>query len=229
MIKLKRLVYESLLKEFADDLENSLTEASVSPPPRLKMFLKKADEFVFKPFGIKPTEQAYFIAGSARLYLYPELIKSLNLKPIGDLDMVVPDNDHWDDLEEYVKKFPNENVPPEEIELRQYSPTPEEDVEVFDKWLPKYDEEATGDFEVRDTNTILKNARNLGGYYYMSFYDIIDYKFALKRDKERPIIDLLVRYKNGSPEERESIKKQVMSILGNDSREAEEFLAPAEN
>jgi hypothetical protein len=63
----------------------------------------------------------------------------------------------------------------------------------------------------------------------MSFYDIIDYKFALKREKEKPIIDLLIKYKNASDSEKETIKKQVMSIVGNDSREADEFLQPAVN
>ena len=226
-MKLTRIVYEHLLREFCNDLENSLQEAAVSPPAKLKGLLKEADEFVFKPFGIKPNEQKYFIAGSARLYLYPELVKSLNVKPIGDLEMVVPDNKHWEDLDEYVRKFPNDNVGPDEIELRKYSPTADELLEVFDKWLPKYDEEATGDFEVRDTNTILKASRNLGGYYYMSFYDIIEYKFALKRAKEKPIVDLLLQYRDGDQATKEKIKKDLMSVLGNDSQEAEEFLAAA--
>ena len=225
MIKLKRITYEVLLRSFCKDLENSLTEASVTPPPKLKTLLKQADEFVFKPFNIKPTEQKYFIAGSARLYLYPELVKALNLKDIGDLDMVVPDNTHWKDLENYVNKFPNDYVEPEEIELRRYTPTQDELIEVFDKWLPKYDEESTGNFEVRDTNAILKSARNLGGYYYMSFFDIIDYKFALKRDKEKPIVDLLIKYQESDTNTKETIKKQLMSLLSNDSREADEFLA----
>lgn len=225
MTKLKSLVYENLLKRFCEDLERSLTEASVSPSPKLKSFLKQADEYVFKPFGIKPTEQQYFIAGSARLYLYPELVKALKLKDIGDLDMVVPNNQHWSELESYVKKFPNDYATPEEIELRRYTPTQDELLEVFDKWLPKYDEESTGNFEVRDTNTILKNARMLGGYYYMSFYDIIDYKFALKRDKERPIINLLMQYHKSDDNGKQVIKKQLMALLGNDSREADDFLA----
>ena len=223
-MKLIHLVYEKLLREFCNDLENSLQEAAVSPPSKLKALLKEADEFVFKPFGIKPNEQKYFIAGSARLYLYPELVKALNLKPIGDLDMVVPDNKHWSDLEDHIKTYPNDNVTPEEIELRRYTPTEDELLEVFDKWLPKYDEESTGNFEVRDTNTILKNARNLGGYYYMSFYDIIDYKFALKRAKEKPIVDLLIKYREGDDSAKEQIKKDLMSLLGNDEQEAQDFL-----
>lgn len=225
MAKLKRLVYENLLKSFCEDLENSLTEASVSPAPKLKALLAQTDEYVFQPFGIKPNERQYFIAGSARLYLYPELVKALNLKDIGDLDMIVPNNQHWKELEEYVKKYPNDYVSPEEIELRRYTPTKDELLEVFDKWLPKYDEEATGNFEVRDTNTILKDARNLGGYYYMSFYDIIDYKFALKREKEKPIIDLLMKYREGDTNTKQTIKNQLMALLGNDDQEAEEFLS----
>ena len=227
MIKLKRVVYETLLREFSNDLERSLNESSVSPSSRLKMLLKKADKTVFTPFSIKPTEQKYFIAGSARIHLYPELVKMLNLRPIGDLDIVVPNNKYWDDLENYIQRYPNSSVGPDEIKLRRYSPTPEEDIDVFDKWLPKYDEESIGNFEVRDTNAILNDSRNLGGYYYMSFFDIIDYKFALKREKEMPIINLLIKYKKGTQSEKDLIKKQLISILGNDSSEADEFLAPS--
>jgi hypothetical protein len=39
----------------------------------------------------------------------------------------------------------------------------------------------------------------------------------------------LIKYKNASDSEKETIKKQVMSIVGNDSREADEFLQPAVN
>lgn len=225
MAKLGRLLYESLLRDFCEDLEKSLMEASVSPSSKLRSFLSQANEYVFKPFGLKPSQQQYFIAGSARLYLYPELVKALQLKDIGDLDVVVPNNKHWNDLEQYVKNYPSDYVTPEEIELRRYTPTQDELIEVFDKWLPKYDEESTGNFEVRDTNTILKNARNLGGYYYMSFYDIIDYKFALKRSKEKPIIDMLIQYRNGDESTKQTIKKQLMALLGNDSQEADDFLA----
>lgn len=217
--------YNSLLKEFCLDLERSVYESTVSMSPRLRLLLKKAQPTVFEPFGIDPSEKKYFIAGSARLYLYPGLVKLMNLKPIGDLDIIIPNNKYWEDLEDYVKKYPNDNVSPEEIEMRRYTPTEDSDIEVFDKWLPKFDEEASGDFEVRDTLTILKNSKNIEGYYFMSFYDVLNYKMTLKREKELPIINLLMKYKEGTSHEKHNIKRKIMSLLGNNSDDTNDFLS----
>ena len=49
----------------------------------------------------------------------------------------------------------------------------------------------------------------------------------LKRAKEKPIVDLLIQYPDGDQATKEKIKKDLMSVLGNDSQEAEEFLAAA--
>ena len=55
----------------------------------LKDYLSKADEIIFKKFGINPSDKVYFIAGSARLYLYPELREAFGLTgQIGDLDFI---------------------------------------------------------------------------------------------------------------------------------------------
>lgn len=217
--------YDSLLKEFCVDLEKFINESGSKMDPRLMSLLKKAEPTVFCPFGIKHTEKKYFIAGSARFYLYPNLVKLFKLKPIGDLDLVVPNNKYWHQLEDYVDKYPNDNVPPEEIEMRRYTPTKEKDIEVFDEWLPKYDEEATEDFSVRDTSTILKDSTKIHGYYFMSFYDILQYKMTLKREKELPILDLLTKYKNGTEEEKHNIRIEIMSILGGNETETNDFLS----
>jgi hypothetical protein len=226
-VKLREvLLKEVLMKEFCNEWEESLEEAVTDS--RLAKLLDKAEDTVFKPFGIKPSEPKYFIAGSARLYLYPQLQELIRLKPIGDLDMVVPNNVHWDDFKKHTTTFPNKWVDEDEIKLRRLTPTEEEDIEVFDKWLPKYDEEAARDFEVRPTEQIMKDAKQINGYYYMSLYDIMDYKLNLKRDKEKALVGILMKYKNASSMiEKDQIRTAVIQLFAGDEAEARDFLAPA--
>ena len=89
-MKLKEiLVKEILLKEFCEHLEET-TAAMKSVQGKLARLLDDSKDLVFKPFGITAKDPKYFIAGSARLYLYPQLAEILKLKEVGDLDMVVP-------------------------------------------------------------------------------------------------------------------------------------------
>ena len=51
---------------------------------------------IFKKFRILPNNKSYFIAGSARLYLYPKLRDAFGLTgTIGDLDLVIPNEQLW--------------------------------------------------------------------------------------------------------------------------------------
>ena len=59
----------------------------------------------------------------------------------------------------------------------------------------------------------------------MSFYDILQYKMTLKREKELPILDLLTKYKNGTEEEKHNIRIEIMSILGGNKTETDDFLS----
>ena len=64
-------IKEFFLKEFWGNVsEDLLSEVDTSG---INALLSKADELVFKKFRILPNNKSYFIAGSARLYLYPKL------------------------------------------------------------------------------------------------------------------------------------------------------------
>jgi hypothetical protein len=79
--------FENFFKELQE--EYPLNEEA---NPALQGLLKKADELVFKKFGINPSDKVYFIAGSAALYLFPILRDKLDLRStVGDLDIVIPD------------------------------------------------------------------------------------------------------------------------------------------
>jgi hypothetical protein len=43
----------------------------------LAPLLKEANTVIFQKFNINPEDKVYFISGSARLYLYPDLIAEL--------------------------------------------------------------------------------------------------------------------------------------------------------
>jgi hypothetical protein len=69
----------------------------------LAPLLKEANTVIFQKFNINPEDKVYFISGSARLYLYPDLIAELNkMDPknfplqVGDLDMVIPNKELWE-------------------------------------------------------------------------------------------------------------------------------------
>ncbi len=222
-MKLKRALNEVLLQRFCEDLEATAT-ATVTG--RLANLLTEAQDLIFKPFDIKPTDQKYFIAGSARLYLYPELQELLKLKPLGDLDFVVPGKEEWTKLSAFLAKNPNPKIKPSDVQAGRY--IPHEFIEAFDEWLPKFDEEAVKDFSVRTTTDILRNAKQVGGYYFMSLYDIMDYKLNLNRDKEKQMTDLLIRYqKANSATEKQEIKKFVLGLFAGNEEDANDFLAPA--
>ena len=223
-MKLKRALNEVLLQRFCEDLE-----ASVQPgvaTGRLASLLDESQELIFEPFKLDTNQQKYFIAGSARLYLYPELQELLKLKPVGDLDVVIPDKAYWNNLNAHLAKNPNPAVRPEDVKAGRYIPHP--DIEAFNAWLPKYDEESAKDFSVRTTIDILRSSKLIDGFYYMSLYDIMDYKLNLNRAKETQLTDLLIRYQKAKNDpERQEIKKFVLQLFSGDESEASDFLAPA--
>lgn len=167
---------------------------------------------MFEKFGINPNEQVYFIAGSARLYLYESLIQTFNLKTIRDLDIVIPGEDIWKSKGIKSPYIPNEKI------------------EVYSKWIPakaiKQDEpDKVVDNSVRDSDTILKNAKQVGGYWFMSMEDVMDYKLLLNRDKEKVVTKLIITYATlKEPTKRQEIVKNVMSMFGNDKEAFKSFL-----
>lgn len=222
-MKLKRALNEVLLQRFCEDLETAQVGTVTG---RLASLLNEAQDLIFKPFEINPKEQKYFIAGSARLYLYPELQELLKLKPIGDLDFVIPGKEEWTKLNAFLAKNPNPKIKPQDVQAGRY--IPHDYIEAFDEWLPKYDEEAVKDFSVRSTLDILRSSKQVGGYYFMSLYDIMDYKLNLNRDKEKKMTELLISYqKASSAAEKQKIKEFVLQLFAGDEEDANDFLAPA--
>ena len=223
-MKLRRALNEVLLRRFCEDIEASVQPGTATG--KLASLLEESRELIFKPFQLDPKQQKYFVAGSARLYLYPELQELLKLKPIGDLDIVIPDKAAWDNLDTYLQQNPNPQIKPVDVQNHRY--IPHDFIEAFDAWLPKYDEESVKDFSVRSTSDILRGSRLIDGYYYMSLYDIMDYKLNLNRDKEKQLTELLIRYQKAANEsEKQEIKTYVLRLFSGDESEATDFLAPA--
>ena len=75
----KLYLREVYLKQFCEEIENNLQLSEDNSNVNLQSLLKRANEIIFPRFGIKPSDQyKYFIAGSARLHLYPELSQLQN-------------------------------------------------------------------------------------------------------------------------------------------------------
>lgn len=171
-----------------------------------------------------------------------ELDKNFPLT-IGDLDVLVPGEEDWKTLyknytdpdsqflKKLSKKVGEKNIPTimerfkkqwERYGGKIYRPgggkdglkLSKGDIEAFDSWEPNRVADAR-DFSVRNTKEILKDAVKIGGYYYMSIYDVFDYKSKLGRDKEKKIVEKLKTFLNGSqePQEAEILFKDVYNIL----------------
>lgn len=159
--------------------------------------LNSAKELVFSKFKIKPEQRVYFIAGSARLYLYPDLIAELNKKdPVnfklhaGDLDIIIPNHMLWRNagLE---KELNDDGI---------YKPIEGEDtIEVFDKWKPeKAPDKAKGSdkYDFRTQTEIIKALEFIDGYWFMNLKDVLDYKNILSRPKEVELSNLIKQYES---------------------------------
>lgn len=171
----------------------------------LKDYLSKADEIIFKKFGINPSDKVYFIAGSARLYLYPELREVFGLTgQIGDLDFIIPYKKYWIQagLEEEWNKG------------GIYRSTDDGSIEAFNVWDPARAGGAYADYKVRATNDILRDANMINGYYFMSLADIIDYKMALNRDKEQEVVNLIKQYQGKDTMGRSEFLNKMIKLIG---------------
>jgi len=209
MYKLAPLYIESLHEELWQSAKSDLlTEVS----SKLQTLLDLADKHIFAPMDIDPKEHAYFIAGSARIFLYPELIKAVKIdRTIGDIDIVIPDKKYWknagkEDLYNKGWEF--------EVDGKELS--------VFSSWDPRLGADQALDYNVASTSDILSRADLIDGHWFMDFADIIDYKMRLGREKEEQFVQLFMRYKNSSPQERSVILRRIIKVIGR--KEAEQFL-----
>lgn len=195
---------EVILREFWAQLEEEL-QVDEAIDPGLSKLLSQANKIIFDKFGIKPSEKKYFIAGSARLYLYPELRDVFGLTGgIGDLDIVIPDENLW------IKAGMDKELKAGGI----YRPTSDGSIEAFTIWDPSKAGGQYKDTQVRSTEEILQNASPVEGYYYMSFMDIIDYKTKLGREKEKEVVDLISKYRQGSFKDKREFLKQIINSIG---------------
>ncbi len=185
---------------------------------RMSLFLEEAKKAIFEKFNINPKDKVYFIAGSARLYLFPELVFHMHeIDPsfpisIGDLDVVIPDTNLWKaaGLGQYLK---NGIYRPYEIE----PPVTDVNVEAFTVWDPS---KAGGDYanvNVRSEGEIMQDCEFEHGYWFMGLQDVLDYKYQMVRKKEVAIANLIKSYENsGSSLEQKSdfLKRVAMEIIG---------------
>lgn len=189
-----------VLKEFWDKLEEDLTLNEAEGLPNL---LNEANTVIFEKFKINPTDKVYFIAGSARLYLYPELREAFGLTgEIGDLDMIIPDKKLW--LQAGLEKEWNEGG--------IYRPTAE--IEVFNVWAPARSGNAYADTKVRTTAEILGDASLIKGYFYMAMFDIMDYKTSLNREKEQDVVNLVRQYQQHDIPNKADFLRRMARLIG---------------
>ena len=207
---------ESILRD-----GNQLNEVTNA---RLSLFLHEANKVIFEKFKINPKDKVYFISGSARLYLYPELVYEMNkLDPnfptsIGDLDIVIPNTKLWENagLGEFLKTgiYRPYNLTPPLTDLN---------IEAFTVWDPKRAGGAYANVEVRNESEILSDLEFENGYWFMGLRDVLDYKNQMVRQKEIAIANLIKSYETGgnTPEEKSTFLKRVaMEITGKyDNRE----------
>jgi hypothetical protein len=194
-MNLLEIYKEVLLKNFFNQIQEELP-LNEALDPKLQSLLNEAKELVFDKFGIDPKDKVYFIAGSAALYLYPQLRDALNLKgSIGDLDIVIPDRKYWEKA-----GLGDQTI---------YRPKNNNTIEAFDVWDPAKAGGEYVDTKVRETNQILNDAFSAGGYWFMSLKDVLDYKSKLSREKEQEILNLLTQYKNNPSSE---LKRRILSF-----------------
>lgn len=261
-MKLSEIYEEMIIIDAWNKLEEAFNETALLSEgnARLDELIKESDKVVFENFGIDTEDKKYFIAGSARLYLYPGLVEVINelsseiseekmvkipSEP-GDLDIVIPLNPKlWETLKNNVSNklydaggddtdavgddtdaggeysF-NDNLEkgifrPQKLGLTQM------DIEVFKEWNPS---KAGGEYAstvVGSPKEIFSRASKFNGYYYMSMFDVINYKFQMDRPKEKRIAAIINDYlannarvakdKKIEPRSKESLLKILSRVI----------------
>jgi hypothetical protein len=203
---------EIYLKEFWTQVSKDLLSEVDSSA--LNSLLTNANDIIFKKFNINPKDKVYFIAGSARLYLYPKLRDAFGLSgTIGDLDIVIPNEELW------VKAGLTNELKNGGI----YRPTKDGSIEAFTIWAPQKAGGQYANVKVRSTDEILNDADLINGYYYMNMWDVAEYKTKLGREKEQEIVNLINQYQNSNIENKTNFLRKIVNILGINS--TKEFLS----
>ena len=77
------------------------------------------------------------------------------------------------------------------------------------------------------TDSLQIEATNINGYYFMSLYDIIDYKTAMGREKEQEIVNLIKKYQESGINNRKGFLRTMAKVIGIDK--TKEFLGKVAN
>lgn len=193
-------IKEIYLKKFFQEIQDELP-LNEALDPKLQSLLDEAKTLVFDKFGIDPKDKVYFIAGSAALYLYPNLRTQFNLKgTIGDLDIVIPGAQYWEKA-----GLKGQTI---------YRPKENTSIEAFTTWDPAKAGGEYADTKVRSTNEILRDAFPAGGYWFMSLKDIVDYKTKLGREKESEIINLISQYQKSPSTD---LRRKILQVYSKEA------------
>lgn len=204
-MKLSNIYEEVMLKEFWRELDESMVSTY---DPGLNQLLDKAQTIIFDKFGIEPKDKKYFIAGSARLFIFPKLKEAFGLTGnIGDLDVVIPDKQLW--INAGLEKEWNANG--------IYRPTADGSIEAFNIWDPSKAGGAYADVKVRSTQEVLNDCSFINGYWFMSLMDVMDYKTSLNRDKEKQVVELIDKYRLSNSVDKQVFLRGIIRIIGLDN------------
>lgn len=203
-MKLTEAYNRVIIDEFWKGLEEELV---VEAGGGLDTLISQANEVIFKKFKIQPSDRKYCIVGSARLYIYPTLREAFGLSgTIGDLDMVIPDKKDW------INAGLEENWNKGGI----YRPTDDGSIEAFNVWDPSRAGGAYADVQVRSTQEVVKDGTLINGYYFMSLFDIMDYKMAMNREKEQDVVNLIKKYQESGINNRKGLLRGIAKLIGMD-------------
>ncbi len=201
-MKLSEIYEEVILKEFWKELDESMVSGY---DPGLNQLLDKAQTIIFDKFGIEPKDKQYFIAGSARLFIFPKLKEAFGLTGnIGDLDIVIPDKQLW--INAGLENEWNANG--------IYRPTSDGSIEAFNIWDPSKAGGSYADVKVRSTQQVLNDCSFINGYWFMSLMDVMDYKTSLNRDKEKQVVELIEKYRLSNTIDKQLFLRNIIRIIG---------------
>jgi hypothetical protein len=195
-------IKEIVLNEFWKQLD----EEMVAGYDRgLNKLLDTAQTIIFDKFKIDPKDKQYFIAGSARLFIYPKLKDAFGLTGnIGDLDIVIPNKELW--VNAGLEEQWNANG--------IYRPTSDGSIEAFNIWDPSKAGGAYADVSVRSTNEVLNDCSFINGYWFMSLMDVMDYKTSLNRDKEKQVVELINAYRDSNNVDKQTFLRRIVKLIG---------------
>ena len=195
-------IKEIVLNEFWKQLDE---EMPAGYDQGLNNLLDSAQTIIFDKFKINPSDKQYFIAGSARLFIFPKLKDAFGLTGnIGDLDIVIPNKELW--INAGLEEQWNANG--------IYRPTSDGSIEAFNIWDPSKAGGKYASVQVRSTNEVLNDCSFINGYWFMSLMDVMDYKTSLNREKEKEVVELINAYNDSHYVDKQLFLRKIIRLIG---------------